>query len=284
MKSHRSAVTRIELLVVIAIVALLPAVITASLGTARNLAKIPLCANNLRQIGLAVYDYAQIFDGNLPNVRMPAHISSSGSEESHFYVQYREDHRVAPDNSRLQPYRFACLYEAGLIEDARLFYCPANTDPARMYKSYTNPLPPNTSTEWGTLPQLWNAQNYSNSWVRSGYEWFPVDKNPELERISIGGRPKAPRYLCRRFDNLDPNLPYITDIMRTREQMSHKYDEVVGLNTLYIDGRVVFCDDPDVFSHRAWDRDPYSSARPEAMSIYYERILLLAGRHPSQAD
>ncbi len=62
MKPQKISLTLIELLVVIAIVVLLPAVITASLGTARNLAKIPLCANNLRQIGEAVCDYAQIFD------------------------------------------------------------------------------------------------------------------------------------------------------------------------------------------------------------------------------
>ena len=288
MKTKRTALTSIELLVMVVIVILLPAIITASLGTARNLAKIPLCANSLRQIGAAVYDYAQIYDGNLPNVVMPAHISSSGAEEAHFYVQYREDHRVSPSSTRLQPYRFACLYEAGLIEDARLFYCPANTDAGRMYKSYTNPSPPNTSTEWGTLPQLYNVTHYMNNWVRSGYDWFPVDKNPTLQpgRVVVDGvpLPPPPRKLCRKFDNLDPNLPYSTDILRKRDSLSHRYDEVTGLNVLYSDGRVFFQDDPNVFIHRVWDIEPSGRSTFETMAIYYCRMLLLAGRYPDQGD
>ena len=194
------------------------------------------------------------------------------------------DHTATLSSNQLQPYRFACLYEAGLIEDPRLFYCPANTDPARMYKSYTNPYPPNTSTEWGTLPQKYNSQTMSNQWVRSGYEWFPVDKNPNLSRFGFRGGPKFPTRTSRRFEEMDPNLPYTTDVMRTRDLISHKYDEVVGLNLLYSDGRVFFQDDPNVFIHWAWDWDPSSRIMDEIRAIYYYRILLLAGQSPDQGN
>ena len=43
------------------------------------------------------------------------------------------------------------------------------------YESYVNPAPPNTSYEWGTLPQKFNADNKMNQWVRIGYTYFPVD-------------------------------------------------------------------------------------------------------------
>jgi len=272
MKPQKTPLTLIELLVVIAVVMLLPAIITASLGTARNLAKIPLCANNLRQIGAAVYEYAQIFDGNLLNVRMPAHISPSGSDEVHPYVAYRLDHTVIPGSNQLLPYRLACLYEAGLINDPSLFYCPANENTWFVFKSYNNPQP------WGALPQVWNTEGQMNQWVRCGYEWFPVDKNPELQPFRVWGLPHAPKRLCRKFDNLDPNLPYCSDVLRYTDRFSHSYDQVVGLNVLYSDGRVFFQDDPNIFTHRVWDLDPSGYTAREIMAIYYCRILLLAAQ------
>jgi len=274
----RTPLARIELVVIAAIVILLPAAITASLGTARNLAKIALCANNLRQIGVAVYEYAQISDGDLPNVAYPLYFDPVRSDETHPYMAYRSDFRVTQESKQLMPYRLACLYEAGLIEDASVFYCPAQTYPSLMFKSYIKPYPPNTSTEWGTLPQQYNEDTGGNQWVRCGYEWFPIDKNPILYRVSINHLPRAPIGLCRRFDNLDPNLPYCFDYLRLADRFSHSYDQVIGVNVLYSDGRVSFGDDPNIFTHRVWDMDPSNRSRPEIMAIYYQRILLLAGQ------
>jgi prepilin-type N-terminal cleavage/methylation domain-containing protein/prepilin-type processing-associated H-X9-DG protein len=60
------AFTLIELLVVIAIIALLMAILMPALNRARNQARRVTCANNLKQIGLSLYMYANEYDGKLP--------------------------------------------------------------------------------------------------------------------------------------------------------------------------------------------------------------------------
>ncbi len=58
--------TLVELLVVIAIIALLLALLVPSYSKAHKQARAVLCLSNQRQIGLAMYAYAQDYDGSFP--------------------------------------------------------------------------------------------------------------------------------------------------------------------------------------------------------------------------
>ena len=65
-KMQPSGFTLIELLVVIAIIAVLIALLLPAVQAAREAARRAQCVNNLKQIGLAMNNYASVFDSALP--------------------------------------------------------------------------------------------------------------------------------------------------------------------------------------------------------------------------
>ena len=97
----RKAFTLIELLVVIAIIAILAAILFPAFARARENARRASCQSNLKQIGLALFQYAQDYDETLP-IGLD---SSPGSFWGASWV------------GRVQPY----------IKSGQVFTCPSDT-------------------------------------------------------------------------------------------------------------------------------------------------------------
>jgi prepilin-type N-terminal cleavage/methylation domain-containing protein len=250
--------TLVELLVVIAIIALLLSILMPSLKKVRDLAKRTVCGNNVKQVGIGVAAYVADNDDSLPfyggyDPSFSGYFyKSTASDELHPYAAYRGDKSpwMGPP---LVPMKLACLFANNYITDAKLFYCPANRDLNYMYKSYINGIAPNTGNKWGTLPQAYNSNKGQNQWVRVGYAYYPIDEI--LIKAPTGMSPVGgvvvPKYTARKFGRLSRSAPYLSDMLWSREDVSHRgsYNKAnnkvadAGMNVLFKDGHVYYAKD-----------------------------------------
>jgi prepilin-type N-terminal cleavage/methylation domain-containing protein len=264
MRMRKAGFTLIELLVVIAVIAVLMAILLPSLSRARESAKRAVCSGQVRQVGIAVLGYATDYEN-----RMPIYNSNTAKSLpyllNHSYALYRADPGYIDDNGKLLPMKLALLYEGKYITEPKVFYCPSNIAPLYKYESYCSPKP------WGSLPQDFNTSDGAaghNQWVRMGYTYLPT--NPKSAKDATG----TPIESARNVDNLDPQIPYMTDLIRHITQISHTRQRNHAVNALFKDGHVSLCNSERVFSDQVWEQME-AEAIPELTGNY--RVFNLIG-------
>ena len=104
-----------------------------------------------------------------------------------------------------------------------------------------------------------------------GYTYLPIA--PGTPKNTATGMPDE---TAGTIDVLDPHIPYMTDLIRHKHQISHKRQKNHAVNALFKDGHVTLCNDRLVFDNEVWDQMESGSV-PE-LSANYRIFRLIGGK------
>ena len=155
------------------------------------------------------------------------------------------------------PFNLGFLHHTKICTTPEVFYCPSGislqndayfisrfgTDNPFAYKSYHAPGHP---WPWNNMQDtLAGARQY----VRAGYMYFPQS----LERnINYDQAYK----IAAKIDKLNPEKSVCTEILYSWTTLPHcKGNEAFGINTLFGDGHVNFCQNQEAFDEDIWPLD-----------------------------
>jgi prepilin-type N-terminal cleavage/methylation domain-containing protein len=243
LRIENRAFTLIELLVVIAIIAILAGMLLPALGSAKNRAQRASCTNNLKQLGLAVFMYADNFNDRLPPTDFnPEKEPASGPWEC--YSLFWGTPGKAPDMKDRA--NLGYLITENLITSPQSYYDPGLRHVASIPIKFEKKYFESPKVPWPMCPPEGN--------VRGNYMYYPqsdqvAKANPrdDFEREWTLVAEKTSQLVSQR--SLITDLIYT---VRTRPHTTAK--NPIGINSLWGDAHVSFSTTKRAFDPSLWDK------------------------------
>jgi len=140
--SLRRAFTLVELLVVIAIVGILVALLLPAVQAAREAARRSQCVNNLKQIGVALHNYADVYKKFPPGRTSMFQQIYLGHTTATMILPYLEQNSLQNVMNLAFTFNVRPNYDCASLTKLPMFFCPSNPETDGVnWTAATNPCP-----------------------------------------------------------------------------------------------------------------------------------------------